>query len=235
MKTVHEVSALTGVSIRTLQYYDRIGLLTPASRTDAGYRLYGEAELLRLQEILLFRELDFSLPEIRQILSSPAYERSDALRRQIALLQAKKERLERLIELAGAVYENGGHYMDFHAFDNSSAEALAEEAKRRWGSTPEYAAFAEKTGADASETADAFMELFAQFGAMRGTAPDDPEVQAQVRRLQDFISAHYYPCSDETLRGLGAMYTADERFRRNIDRAGGEGTAEFVSAAIARI
>ena len=86
MMTVHEVSRLTGVSIRTLQYYDRIGLLPPAEYTEAGYRLYDDTALETLQQILLFRELEFPLKEIRQIIQSPAFDRRKALEQQVELL-----------------------------------------------------------------------------------------------------------------------------------------------------
>ena len=98
--TVKQVSKLTGVSVRTLQYYDDIGLLSPSERTEAGYRLYEEAQLATLQEILLFRELEFPLKDIKAILDSPAYDKERALHQQIELLTLKKERLEGLIRLA---------------------------------------------------------------------------------------------------------------------------------------
>ena len=100
MMTVHEVSRLAGVSIRTLQYYDKIGLLHPAGYTDAGYRLYDDTELERLQHILLFRELEFPLKDIRAILDSPDFDRSKALEQQIELLKLKKEHLDNLINFA---------------------------------------------------------------------------------------------------------------------------------------
>ena len=100
MMTVHEVSGLTGVSIRTLQYYDRIGLLHPAEYTDAGYRLYNDAALETLQQILLFRELEFPLKDIQRIIQSPSFDRQKALDQQITLLELKKEHLDNLISLA---------------------------------------------------------------------------------------------------------------------------------------
>ncbi len=90
MRTVHEVSALTGVSIRTLQYYDKIGLLHPTEYTEAGYRLYDDAALETLQQILLFRELEFPLKDIKEIIGSPDFDRSKALGQQIELLKLKK-------------------------------------------------------------------------------------------------------------------------------------------------
>jgi DNA-binding transcriptional MerR regulator len=100
MKTVNEVSKLTGVSIRTLQYYDKIGLLTPAMRTEAGYRLYDDTALERLQQILLFRELEFPLSDIRAVLEAPDFDRKKAITQQIELLTLKKQRLEAIIGLA---------------------------------------------------------------------------------------------------------------------------------------
>ena len=100
MMTVHGVSALTGVSIRALHHYDKIGLLHPTEVTEAGYRLYDDNALERLQCIMLFKEMQFSLKEIKHILNSPVFERNLALDQQITLLQMKKEHLENLIELA---------------------------------------------------------------------------------------------------------------------------------------
>ena len=144
MRTVHEVSGLAGVSIRTLQYYDKIGLLRPAGYTDAGYRLYDDTDLERLQQILLFRELEFPLKEIRKIMESPDYDRDRALEQQIALLTLKKEHLENLIELARGIKETGGNTMDFSAFDTSRMEEYAAQAKASWGDTAAYKEFKEK-------------------------------------------------------------------------------------------
>ncbi len=100
MMTVHEVSKLTGISVRTLQYYDKIGLFPPAEYTEAGYRLYDEESLARLQMILLFRELEFPLKDIKGIIDSPDFDRNKALEQQIKLLEMKKAHTENLILLA---------------------------------------------------------------------------------------------------------------------------------------
>ena len=144
MMTVHEVSKLAGVSIRTLQYYDKIGLLRPTGHTDAGYRLYDDADLERLQHILLFRELEFPLKDIGKILSSPNFDRKKALEQQIELLRLKRDHLERLIEFAQGIKKSGGKTMDFTAFDKSKLDAYAKEAKAKWGDTAEYKEFEEK-------------------------------------------------------------------------------------------
>ncbi len=141
MRTVHEVSRLTGVSVRTLQYYDKIGLLRPSEYTGAGYRLYDDTALETLQQILLFRELEFPLKEIRRILESPDFDRNRALEQQIELLTLKKEHLEHLILFARGIKEAGGKDMDFSAFDTTKLDEYANRAKEQWGKTPQYREF----------------------------------------------------------------------------------------------
>ena len=144
MMTVHQVSKLTGVSIRTLQYYDRIGLLKPDGYTEAGYRLYDDSSLERLQQILLFRELEFPLKEIRGILNAPNFDRNKALEQQIELLTLKKEHLENLIDFARGIQWLGVKKMDFTAFDTRKIDEYAKRAKEQWGKTEEYREFEEK-------------------------------------------------------------------------------------------
>lgn len=141
MKTVKEVSKLTGVSIRTLHYYDSIGLLHPTKTTESGYRLYDDTALERLQHILLFCELQFPLKEIKGILNSPQFDRNKALEQQITLLKLKKERLENLIDLACGIKMIGVKKLDFSAFDTKK---LNEYAKASFGQTEEYKEFKEK-------------------------------------------------------------------------------------------
>lgn len=237
MKTVNEVHKLTGVSVRALHHYDAIGLLKPAAVTEAGYRLYDDTALERLRQILLFRSLEFSLKDIQAILESPNFERSRVLEQQIALLEMKKEHLEDLIALAQKIKRMGEDKMDFAAFDTSKMDAYAAEVKAAYGKTEEYQEFAEKTKGRTTEETQKLntemMALFAEFGEMRGLSPDSDAVQAQVKKLQDFISRYFYTCSDAVLYSLGQMYASGNEFTANIDRAGGEGTAEFVCKAIA--
>ena len=237
MMTVHEVSRLTGVSIRTLQYYDRIGLLPPAEYTEAGYRLYDDTALETLQQILLFRELEFPLKEIRQIIQSPAFDRRKALEQQVELLELKKERLDRLIALARRIQTTGvKQNMDFSAFDTKKLDEYAARAKEAWGDTPAYREFEQKakgrTDTENAELNRQMMAIFTDFGAIRDTDPAGEAAQALVRRLQDFITAHYYNCTEPILSGLGQMYAAGGEMTENIDRAGGNGTAEFAARAI---
>ncbi len=236
MMTVHEVSRISGVTIRTLRYYDRIGLLEPAARTEAGYRLYDVADLKRLQRILLLRELEIPLRDAERLLKLSEAEQREAMGRQVRLLELKKERTEKLIALARRL-SKGEETMDFSAFDRSKEEAYAAEAKARWGKTEAYREYEKKaavrTEAEGTLLAERMMAIFADFGALRETDPTSDAAQAKVGELQAFITEHYYPCTDEILLGLGQMYVADGRFKANIDNAGGEGTAAFVQEAIA--
>lgn len=236
MKTVNEVSKLAGVSIRTLQYYDKIGLLKPAKYTEAGYRLYDDAALERLQQILLFRELEFSLKEIKEILDSPDFDRQKALEQQISMLELKKEHLEDLIAFACEIQKGGTEIMDFSAFDTSKLDEYAKEARASWGSTREFREFEEKKRAwpagKEQETAQSMMILFREFGQLRGQDPASQAVQVQVEKLKDYITEHFYTCTSEILGSLGKIYLCDSRFKENIDGAGGPGTAEFAAEAI---
>ena len=236
---INEFAKLAGVSVRTLHYYDEIGLLKPAFVDEQnGYRFYDETSLERMQEILFYRELDFELKNIAEILSSPDYDKQKALAEQRKLLILKKERLERIITaLDGA--EKGKITMS--AFDNSDYETARNryeaEAKRRWGETDAYKEHAKKT-ANYSEdkwqaVTDGLMAVLAKFAACmkEAHAADSTEAQTLVKELQNYITENYYTCTDEILAGLGQMYVADERFKTNIDKHT-PGTASFVSEAI---
>ena len=133
MKTVKEVCKLSGLSVRTLHHYDEIGLLKPAKVTEAGYRLYDDTSLRRLHAILLLRELQFPLKEIREILDSPDFDPMEALTQQIQLLELQKQHLEDLIAHARIIQKTGVISMDFSSFDTSKIDRYAEEAKKKWG------------------------------------------------------------------------------------------------------
>ena len=236
MMTVHEVSRLAGVSIRTLQYYDKIGLLHPTGYTDAGYRLYDDTALERLQHILLFRELEFSLKDIRMIINSPDFDRNKALEQQIELLMLKKEHLDNLINFALGIKMLGVRHMDFKAFDRSKMDEYSRQAKELYGNTPEYKEMKEKMKNRTEEEdhimADRFMLFFKEAGEIKNTDPASPEAQDLVKRIQDFITENLYTCTDKILSGLGKMYSGGGEFTENIDAYGGAGTAEFVDQAI---
>lgn len=237
---IREFAKLTGVSVRTLHYYDEIGLLKPSSVDEQnGYRFYDEYALTRMQEILFYRELDFPLKEIRMILSSPDYDKQNALKEQKHLLTLKKERLERLISALHSAMK--GEIVDMNIFDNSEFEAkreqYAKEAKEKWGDTAAYKESAEKTADYSSDKRNqvnsAMDSIIAEFAdcKRKGLTSDNKEAQELVKRWQGFITENYYTCTKEILAGLGEIYVADERFRDNIDRHG-NGTAQFMSDAI---
>lgn len=234
MKTVHEVSKLSGVSIRALHHYDAIGLLKPSKVTEAGYRLYDENTLARLQTVLMFRELGFSLSDIKKILDSPDFDVRAALEQHIEMLRLQRRHIDGLISAAQTMMK--GETAGFAAFDNSEMEKYAEEVKKKWGKTEAYRESEEKmkgkTEAQKNSLAAGLMEKFAGFGALRDFGAGSAEAQAAVKALQQYITENYYTCTDGILAGLGQMYTADERFTASIDAVGGPGTAAFVSEAI---
>ena len=204
MRTVNEVSKLTGVSIRTLQYYDKIGLLKPTGYTQAGYRLYDDTALEKLQ--------------------------------QITLLTLKKEHLENLIDLARGIKKMGVKHMDFSAFDTKKIDEYAAQAKATWGTTDEYHEYEDKAKGWTAEQQKSIniqmMNIFAEFGEIRDGDPASEQAQNLVKKLQDFITKHFYTCTNEILASLGKMYVDGGDFTANIDKAGGVGTAEFVDKAI---
>lgn len=236
MRTVNEVSKLTGVSVRTLHHYDAIGLLKPTKVTDAGYRMYDDAAISRLQSILLFRELQFPLKEIKTILDSPNFDYTEALTQQIELLELQYKRIGDILSFAREIKAKGVTTMSFKVFDKSEIEQYKAEAKAKWGNTQAYHDFEKKAAKQSEikrdEIANQLMTLFAEIGTLRHLSPSASEVQEKIADLQKFITDNYYTCTDEILNGLGQMYTGDERFKKNIDKAGGDGIAEFVSQAI---
>ena len=236
MKTVNEVSKITGVSVRTLHHYDAIGLLRPARVTEAGYRLYDDTALARLHQILLLRELEFPLKDIKAILDAPGYDAGDALERQIHLLELRKAHLEGLITHARQIQKTGVIPMDFTPFDTTELNRYAAEAKAKWGKTDAYKEFEKKTAGqtkDAQKAAgDGLMDIFREFGAVRHLDPGSRDAQALVAKLQSYITANYYTCTKPILFGLGQMYVAGDSMTDNINAAGGPGTAEFASRAI---
>lgn len=236
MKTVHEISNLTGLSIRTLQYYDNIGLLKPAQYSDSGYRLYDDDSLTVLQQIMLFRELEFPLKDIKTIISDPDFNKNKALEDQIALLRLKRDHIDKLIEHAKKMLGKGENAMSFDVYDKKKLKEYAEKAKESWGNTAAYKEYEMKTeGRSDEENAmlgDQLMDIFRDFGKIRESLPESPEAQTKVSELKEFITSHYYKCTDEILKGLGNMYAAGGDFTENIDKAAGEGTAAYVNKAI---
>lgn len=235
---ISEVAKLTGITVRTLHYYDEIGLLKPSETTEAGYRLYSKEALETLQQILFFREVDFSLSEIKEIMTNPNYDKEEALKKQKELLVQQRQRIDGLINLIDKRIE-GDNNMSFKEFDINEIEEnkkkYAKEVKERWGNTKEYKESEKKTSSYSKEkwkiVGKNTNEIFKQFAELRNYDPGSQEVQALVRRWQKYITDNFYTCTNEILSGLGLMYIEDERFKENLDK-NGEGTAKLMAEAI---
>ncbi len=234
---ISEFAKVTGVSVRTLHYYDEINLLKPDFVDEQnGYRFYGDNAFETMQEILFYRELDFSLKSIKDIIFSPDYNKQEALNSQKHLLILKKERLERIIKAIESA-EKGEKIMSFDAFNNSEINKYKDEVKRRFGNTEAYRQSQKNTANytenDWSKLEQGLNQIISEFAKVKadGVKETDQKVQALVEKLKNFITETQYNCTNEILLSLGEMYVADERFKKNIDKHG-TGTAEFMSKAI---
>lgn len=235
--SIGETAELTGVSIRTLRYYDKIGLLKPAEVSESGYRYYSRTELERLQQILFYRELEFSLNEIKRLLSSPDEYRTQAMERHLELLLLKRERLDGLIRLAEETI--GGKIMTEQIITAADIDAVktkfAEEVRDRWGNTAEFEQserrFSEMSEDGKEKLAEEQDRIFAAFAECAELSPDDERVQALVGKWHGFICENYFDCSAQVLAELGKMYIGDGRFTENLDRYG-KGTALIMSRGI---
>jgi DNA-binding transcriptional MerR regulator len=242
-RTVGEVAALGSVSVRTLHHYDAIGLLSPSERSPAGYRLYGDDDLQRLQQVLFFRELGFGLAEIGRIMSDATFDRLEALLLQRRMLEEKARQIGHMIDAVSDAVDamEKGEVMDdkdmFEVFGEFDPKQYEQEARERWGSTDAYK---ESTRRAKKYTKDDWKQIkddqervsLAFADAMgRGLPADSGEAMdlAEEHRLQ--IDRRFYPCSYQMHVGLGTMYVADPRFARHYDDFR-PGLAQYVCDAI---
>ena len=236
MKSISEIAELTGISQRTLRYYDEIGLLTPTATTGAGYRLYDREALERLQLILLFRELGFPLQDIRRLLDSPDLDRNRAMEQQIELLTLKKQHLENLIDLARGVLNTGIRHLNLKGFNAGQIDEYTARARALYDKTETYQEYHQRFLAlnqAERDQVDRDMEaLLASFGAHLGESPESPGVQALVDRLQAFLSEHFYECTPAILRSLANMCDGGGSVTENLDALGGPGTALLIAGAL---
>jgi len=241
--TVGRVADLSGVTIRTLHHYDEVGLLSPGGRSAAGYRIYEDRDVERLQRILFYRELGFTLGEISTIVDDPRTDTLGHLRRQRGLLN---ERIERLSAMVDAIdYEMEARIMDIRltpeerleVFGKFRPEDYAEEAEQRWGGSESYK---ESQRRVATYKKDDWQQIKAEEEQVRtnlaaafaaGSAADSEEAMAAAEGHRQHISRWYYDCSYEIHRGLGEMYVSDERFRGNYD-ALAPGLSDFIRDAV---
>lgn len=245
---VSEIAEISGVSVRTLHHYDQIGLLVPRGRTDAGYRLYDDDDLLRLQQILLGRELGLTLEEIRRSLDEPSFDRRRALVAQRAELEKRAEQTQamlRAIDAAIAVIDDAadpaskGHAsVDLkRIFDGFDPEKYEIEAEQRWGGSDAFEESKRRTAryteADwqrlKAEQAAIYADAFAALQA--GKSPAAAEPVAIAERHRQSIERWFYPCSFEMHRALSEMYEQDRRFAENIDKYGA-GLTSYLAQAI---
>ena len=237
MKTVNEVSRMTGCSVRTLHHYDAIGLLKPTQITDAGYRLYDEDAIEKLFLILLFKEIGFPLKEIQNVLSAPDFDRNRVLEHQIDLLQQKVAYLQNRIQLARGIQLIGIKHMNFKEIDMRKIDDYANQAKALYGKTDAYKEYEKKSAGRSKEAENALgdqvMDFFVRLGTMRHMDPGCAEVQAWVKELQAFFTEHYYNCTNPILLSLAESYAGGGSMNENIDNAGGAGTGAFAREAIA--
>ena len=236
--SVSEAAKRAGVSVRTLRWYDEIGLLKPSEVTQAGYRFYDDAAMAALQQILFYRELGVPLEQIGRILSAPDNDRTEALRKHRTLLLMKRRRLDDMLRLVDETIGGIAMYDERPKPTQADWEAVknqyAQEAAERWGNTEAFLESREThakytPGQEAQINAE-MEEIFRAFGACDD--PEGPEAQALVKRWQAHITQYHYNCTDGILSCLGQMYVNDPRFRENLEKYG-PGTAQKISAAIA--
>lgn len=245
--TVGEAAKLAKVSVRTLHHYDEVGLLAPSDRSESGYRLYTVDDLERLQQIMLFRELGFTLPEIRDIVLDPSFDRVSALEAQRNLLAEKVRRTEAAIEaidLQLREMEEGvpmtkedASKMFTDLFDGFDPADYEDEVKERWGDTDAYKQSAARTKryrkedweaikAEEEATTNAFIELFDA-----GVPSNSLEAMKLAEAKRAHISKWFYDCPLEFYVNMAQIWVADPRFTKNIDKPR-TGLAAYEYAAV---
>jgi DNA-binding transcriptional MerR regulator len=240
---VGELAELAGVSVRTLHHYDAIGLLSPSERTTSGYRLYRHNDLEHLQQVLLYRELDFPLDAIARLMLDPAFDRRAALVAQRGRLAVRARRMTTIlaaIDTALDALDKGEPMTDtemFEVFGDFDPNTHEAEVKERWGDTDAYAESARRT---ARYTKDDWRRIKAEGDAVNrelgerlaaGASAGDADVQSLVDRHRAHIDRWFYPCSLEMQANLGEMYVADQRFATTYEKVQ-SGLAEFLRDAI---
>lgn len=240
MRTVGEVAALAGVSVRTLHHYDELGLVEPSARSDAGYRLYDHADLERLQEVLTLRALGLPLAEVGAVLDDPTHDRMQVLREQAKRLRDERDRLGELldaVEKAIAAHDRGEPQQESTMFDGHDHEQYAQEAEERWGDTDEWAQTQRRTRDYGQAEWDAIRAETeaneAAFAALlrEGVAADDERTAPLVAAHRQHINRWFYDCGPGMQRNLATMYVGDARFTAHYDDRE-PGLAQFVHDAI---
>ena len=236
-RTVKAVAKVAGVSVRTLHHYDEIGLLKPASHSAAGYRLYDDKDLERLQQVLFFKELGFDLKEIKRILSDPYFDRERALTEHRTLLLERQERTRRLIQSVDRTLKaiQRGKPMDAKMFDGFDSAPYEDEARQRWGNTPAWEESQRRvkglTAADKAAMEEEARAIIEGLLARMGGDPADAEVQRLIARHHRMINDRFFTCPVDVYRQIGEGYVDDPRFTAYYDRFK-QGLAAFKRDAI---
>ena len=242
--TVGEVAKLAHVSVRTLHHYDELGLLEPSERSEAGYRLYNAADLEALQQVLFYRELGFSLDQIRELMTDPAFDRREALRQQRKLLEKQRRRLDTMLGLIDRTLASleGGLQMSkeemFEVFGDFDPSEYQDEVEERWGDTEAYRESARRTSqytkADWQRIKDESEAISASVAELMnaGVPAEDARAVEAAEQARLHIDRWFYPCSREMHAGLGEMYVADPRFTATFEKIR-PGMARYLRDAIA--
>lgn len=238
---VKEVADLVGISVRTLHHYDDIGLLTPDETTDSGYRLYSEENLEILQQILFFRELDFPLSKIKEVINNPSFNREEALQFHRQLLMEKRERINIMIATIDKtlLHMKGEFTMSnkekFEGFDFSQ-NPYEDEARKRWGDETvnrSNAALGSLTEDEQKAMGEKMNAIYHKLAELKEGSPQSEEAQVAIKQWYDILNQLMgQKCSLEAFKQIGQMYVDDERFTKNIDQFG-VGLAQFMSEAMA--
>lgn len=241
--TVNDVAKLTGTTVRTLHYYDQIGLLCPSRVAKSRYRIYDDNDMTKLQNIQFLKEIGFSLNEIIQIISDPNYDQRKALYKHREILLAKHKKIEELIELIDKAID-GKSKLDLSVLNKDSILKLQQqyyhEVKENWNNHKEFQEFEAKYGSlDNRQKVEKWnlsiqkaSYIFESISEYMDCDPSDPNVQSLISEWKNFISENCYECSNDMLLNLGNMYVTDKRFTENIDSYGKPGLAKFVRDAI---
>lgn len=236
---VKEVADLVGISVRALHHYDEIGLLKPEKTTESGYRLYSNQDLEMLQQILFFRELGFPLKQIKEIVSSPSFNREEALQLHRRMLLDKQRQLEQMINTIDRTIQHAKGEIEmtneqkFEGFDFSS-NPYEQEARKRWGDEAvdkSNAKVGQMTKQEQEELAGSMNAIYAKLAAIRSESPESEQSQAAIKEWFNLLN-RMGSYSLEAFKGLGQMYVDDVRFTKNIDKFG-EGLALFMRDAMA--
>lgn len=245
--TIGRVAALTGLTIRALHHYDDIGLVSPSQRSAAGYRLYTGADLRRLQQVLLFRELGFALDAVRDLIDAPPERRRAALIEQRTALHSRLRHGEAVLKAVDATLQtlDGDTTMNidtdaehlFDGYDRFRNGEYAEEARQRWGETDHWKisqararGYSKDDWARIQAEADAITRDLLD-AMQRGDAADSDAAMALAESHREHIAQYHYPCDHAMHANVAAMYTADPRFQAHYDRHA-DGLAAYIEAAV---